>query len=502
MLNLYLKKVNSNLFFLRKINTIKLTACSSLLLITLSSCGTIDSKTSEVAIKKQSLSTTKEQSQSATQVIQNASHKETDTWKIKTTATKKYKSFTLINDDRTENDISHHMDKPISLKQHGKTIWQEITANFHFCGEHQDDSTVVHFIHKILASPKTYNIMTINSAPYISFIHEEIKKRNMPPELALLPIVESGYLPTAESHRGAAGLWQFTRGTGKYYGLKQNWWYDARLDVYQSTIAALNFLQDLHYTYKSWPITLAAYNYGAGNINRLIKRNKRKNLSTDYWSLNLPKETRQYVPKLIAYCHLLENAEKYRLKTHQSIPKSPLISVETSKIASIKELAKAANISIKKFKQLNPGFLRWVPNPKSQYAIFIPQSNHAIFKQNIKKITPNIQRLSRYKVQPGDTMSDIAKFHSIKLGALLGANKIRKNGIIRPGDQLLIPYYDLDKRQPQGKRRGKNTHLVKAGDTLYYLARKYKIKIKNLMSANKLRKSTIIRPGDLLTIPR
>ena len=159
--------------------------------------------------------------------------------------------------------------------------------------------------------------------PFLHYILEEAEKRDMPTELVLLPIVESAYQPFAYSHGRAAGIWQFIPSTGKLYGLEQNWWYDGRRDIYASTQAALNYLQNLNKLFKGdWTLALAAYNSGSGTVQRAIRKNKKKGKPTDFWHLKLPKETRAYVPKLMALKELVENSELYDISL-RCIPNAP-----------------------------------------------------------------------------------------------------------------------------------------------------------------------------------
>lgn len=400
--------------------------------------------------------------------------------------------------DNTRNFEKTKKTKP----SYPQNTWDKITSEFEFYHQYRHHPIVSHYVYKTLSKPYLLNTMLKNSARYIDFVYGELNKRNMPSELALLPFVESLYKPTAKSHKGAAGLWQFTRSTGKHYGLQQNWWFDARLDVYQSTIAALNYLQDLHYKYQNWSTALAAYNYGMGNIDRLIKMNQRKNLPTDYWSLNLPKETREYVPKLIAYCYLLKHAEKYQLTLKQPQLQGELVRVPLSQVTSVKILAKASGMSVGEFKRFNPGFLRWIPKPKSNYAILLPQDKQVTFNRHITRLMqeePIVWGIHRVKA--GENLYNIARYYGIKLRALIRANRFGNKRIIRPGDKLVIPSHTTARIQAK-KRYLRSYHKVKSGDTLYALAKKYKIHIGKLLSANNLTKNTIIRPGQSLRIPK
>lgn len=463
--------------------------------------------------KPTALSLAQSQSPKLTQASSTAMKKVTTSTSnkpIQREKTHSKKSFYLFRETAVNNILNHTQGKVkrntvasrSTQSNRNDNIWQTIVDDFQFYAAYKQHPVVLHYVYKTLSNPREFHAIIENAQPYINFIYQQLKKRHMPAELVLLPLVESAYLPRAESHKGAAGLWQFTRSTGKHYGLKQNWWHDGRLDIYQSTIAALNFLQDLHYKYQDWPTALSAYNYGMGNIDRLIKANKRKNLPTDYWTLNLPKETREYVPKLIAYSYLLANAQKYRLRLNTRQPQDSLIAINMSKVTSIEVLAKAAGMHVKKFRRFNPGFLRWVPNPKSTYTVLLPQSYQQQFISQIDALIDKEPIVwGTHRVQSGDNLYNIARFYGIKLRALISANKFGNKRVIRPGDRLIIPDRQ-DAKEPLKVSYKKGHYVVKSGDTLYDLAKKYRVKIKHLLRANKMGKNTVIRPGQALIIPR
>ncbi|MGH8128034.1 MAG: transglycosylase SLT domain-containing protein, partial [Gammaproteobacteria bacterium] len=170
-----------------------------------------------------------------------------------------------------------------------------------------------------------YMVRTATRAqPYLYYIVQQLKKRHMPLDLALLPVVESAYDPFAYSYGRAAGLWQFIPSTGRLYGLHQNWWYDGRRDIVGSTNAALDYLQSLHDKFDSWLLALAAYNSGGGTVEAAIRYNKRHGRATDFWHLNLPLQTRNYVPRLLAVRDLILDSSKYGI-TLPTIPDSPYL---------------------------------------------------------------------------------------------------------------------------------------------------------------------------------
>ncbi|MDH5591563.1 MAG: transglycosylase SLT domain-containing protein, partial [Gammaproteobacteria bacterium] len=220
--------------------------------------------------------------------------------------------------------------------------------------------------------PDYINRVVERARPYLHYIVDEIERRDMPLEIALLPVVESGFQPFAYSHGRAAGIWQFIPGTGRLYGLKQNWWYDGRRDIIESTRAALDYLQKLHNDFDDWQLALAAYNCGEGTVGRAIRRNKKAGKGIDFWSLDLPKETSAYVPKLMAVSELIKHPEKYEL-TLSSIDNSPFLTVvDVGGQIDLALAAKLAEISVDEMYQLNPGFNHWATTPDGPHRLVIP----------------------------------------------------------------------------------------------------------------------------------
>jgi len=274
---------------------------------------------------------------------------------------------------------------------------------------------------------------------YMFHITDEINKRNLPLELALLPIVESAFDAFAYSHGRAAGLWQIIPGTGKYLGVKQNWWYDGRRDVLDSTNAALNYLESLHREFNGdWMLAVAAYNSGAGNVRKGIRKNKRKNLPIDFWSLQLPKETKAYVPKLLALKKLFQEYTTRDLLPQ--IANAPHFQVvQTGSQIDLATAAELAGIDINTLYQLNPGFNHWATAPKGPHRLLIPNANAEMLRSGLSSL-PQDQRikLARYKVKSGDTISVLAKRNKTSMLAIREANGMRNNKL-RAGKYILIP---------------------------------------------------------------
>lgn len=333
--------------------------------------------------------------------------------------------------------------------------------------------------------------------PYLHHIVDELERRNMPLEIALLPVVESGFQPFAYSHGRAAGLWQFIPGTGKVYGLKQNWWYDGRRDVIESTRAALDYLQKLHNDFGDWQLALAAYNSGEGTVGRAIKRNKKAGKPTDFWSLDLPKETSAYVPKLLAVAHLINDPSKYQI-TLSPIDNSPFLTVvEVGSQIDLAVAAKLAGITTDELYQLNPGFNRWATRPDGPHHLVVPLEKAELFQQALADLPINERvQWTRHKIKSGESLGVIAKHYKTTVAVIKQANGLGGNNI-RAGRHLLIPIASgkassypmtasqrLATRQNKQQSGKKKIHTVKAGDTWWDIANAYNVELRKLTSWN------------------
>ena len=350
--------------------------------------------------------------------------------------------------------------------------------------------------------------------PYLHFILEEIDRRNMPSEIALLPAVESAYRPFAYSHGRAAGMWQFIPSTGRHFGLKQNWWYDGRRDVVSSTLAALDYLQSLSKQFDGdWELALAAYNSGAGTVRSAIRRNKKQGKDTDFWSLKLPDETSAYVPRLLALSEIFRNAEHYGVSL-QHFPDEPYFaSIDIGSQLDLALAADMADLPIQDLYLLNSGFNRWATDPEGPHRLNLPLDRVDDFLAALAQLPPE-KRLSwkRYKIKQGDSLSVIASKHKTTTKLLRQVNKLRGNNI-RAGKHLLIPVssqsldhyvYSAEQRKAniQNRKRSgqKQIYVVKAGDSLWTIARSYQVSHRKLASWNGMAPGDTLKTGQRLVI--
>jgi membrane-bound lytic murein transglycosylase D len=346
--------------------------------------------------------------------------------------------------------------------------------------------------------------------PYLAYIYEEVKKRNFPTEIVLLPFIESGYDPFAYSHGRAAGLWQFIPGTGKMYGLKQDWWYDGRRDIVASTQAALDYLDYLRQRFDGdWLLAIAAYNSGSGHVSKAINRNRKSGKPTDFWHLQLPKETAAYVPKLLAISDVVRQPSKYNVVLAPVDPSPAFTLVDTRGQLDIAIAAELATLDTEDLYLLNPGFNRWSTHPDGPHQLAIPIAQSVIFEENLATL-PDGKRAKwvRHKVRKGETLSHIARRYNTTVSVLRNTN-VLKSSNIRIGQHLLVPvaaqdasrYAALAKHlQPARASSNKLTHKVHPGDSLWNIARQYDVTVNQVTRWNRLDGGALIKPGQQLVI--
>lgn len=350
--------------------------------------------------------------------------------------------------------------------------------------------------------------------PYLVWILEELEKNDLPADLALLPVVESSFQPYAYSPGRAAGLWQFIPGTGERFGLKQNWWYDGRRDVVASTSAAIRYLKYLHnYFDGDWLLALAAYNSGEGTVSNAVRRNAKQGKPTDFWNLDLPRETRDYVPKLIALRDIIADPDRHGLTLRDIGNEIQIEPVDTAGQIDLALAADMADISLEDLYRLNPGYNRWATDPDGPHRLLLPSSSVNRFLAELAEL-PDEERVSweRHKVQNGETLSQIAKRYDTTVALLRTTNGLR-GSTIRAGDHLLIPVarqaladYSLTATQREQRRlsrktqQGAQTYTVKAGDTLWDIARAHKLSVQKLARLNGMAPRDALRNGRILIV--
>lgn len=345
------------------------------------------------------------------------------------------------------------------------------------------------------------------SGRYRPQILSALREAGLPAELSWLPLIESGFKVNALSRARALGLWQFIPSTGYKFGLKRNYYIDERLDPVKSTRAAIDYLKELHSMFGDWTTVLAAYNCGEGKVLRVI-RNQNVNYLDDFWDLykRLPRETARYVPRFLATLHILQDPEKYGLNTITLDTPIPYETVTLSRSVHLRDVSKQIGVSQKIMKRLNPE-LRYNIVPPETYSLRVPNGKKSILLaklDNIPVTSKPRQAYSRHRVRRGETLSIIAQKYRTSVNAIARANNIHRRNYIVAGQYLRIPrrgtviYKTQKYKRPQ--TAFSSTHAVRSGDSLWNIARKYGVTVKQIQKENRLR-TTRLQIGQVLKIP-
>jgi len=337
---------------------------------------------------------------------------------------------------------------------------------------------------------------------YLYFIVDEVERRNMPAEIALLPAIESAFKPNAYSRAHAAGLWQFIPATGTRFGLKQNWWYDGRRDVIAATRAALDYLEFLHNEFNGdWFLALAAYNAGEKRVQSAIALNERRGIPVDYERLRLKSETRRYVPKLIAFRNIVNDPQKFGVQL-ATIPNSPFFTViDTGGQIDLAVLSNQSTININELNALNPAFRRWATDPAGPHKLLVPLEHAESVTSTLRDLPPSSRvNWTRYRIRSGDTLGTIASRYRVSVEAIQSANRMRGT-MIRANQTLVIP-------RPSGpspvavaySNESPLVHHVRSGDTLWSIARRYNVYIGHLATWNAIKVNDVLQLGQKLLV--
>jgi len=380
-------------------------------------------------------------------------------------------------------------------------VWERIRRGFKMPdlhGRFVDNST------RWYAGQRDYiERMSSRASLYLFHIVEEIEKRGMPTELALLPFVESAMQPEAESHAKAAGLWQFIPSTGKIYQLEQNQWKDERRDVLESTRAALDYLQKLYNDFGDWQLALAAYNCGEGCIGRAVARNRAQRKPANYASLRLPRETQHYVPKLQAIKNIVRDPQRFDIAL-PAIHNEPYFAVvRKTRDIDVNTAARLAEMPVDEFRALNPSFNRPVIVGATQSRILLPADRADTFIGNLAAYESTGQPLASWTthvMRPNESIAQLAERVGISEAALREANRIPPKFRITPGSTLLIPRDETMEDDiaaeklrasfalvPEQANLRQITYRVKRGDTVYSVARRWNVQADDIVAWNRLR---------------
>lgn len=430
--------------------------------------------------------------------------------------------------------------RTLDLTDPPQDIWDRIRRGFAI--PNLNDPLVDQWTNYYASHPEAVWRMSERAKRYLYFVVDELEQRHMPTELALLPFVESAYDPQALSRSQASGLWQFLPSTGEHFNLKQDYWQDQRRDPIASTRAALDYLAYLYDFQGDWYLALASYNWGEGSVKRAIDRNTDAGEPTDYQSLKLPSETRNYVPKLQAIKNIIANPARFGMKLPEISNTPYFTTVRKMRPMEVETVAKLAQMPVEEFKALNAGLNHSLIVPTVTPTIVLPANRVDIFMTNFEA---NKQELAwkPYQSEAKEPLAEIARKHGITLTKLRNINGLSKNQVIAENQLLWVPASqgetglmlasanldtdDTNEANDAGappaaarkvrkvvvpasspsakvvvRRRAPNirTHTVKAGDTLYALAKRYNTSVAELRRLNNLRGNQLSL-GSRLRIP-
>ena len=417
--------------------------------------------------------------------------------------------------------------RTIDLTHPPRDMWDRVRRGFAI--PNLNNELTEHWTDYYASHPESVLLMSKRASKYLYHIVDELNRRGLPTELALLPFVESAYNPTAYSRAKASGLWQFIPSTGLHYNLEQNAWRDQRRDPVASTNAALDYLTYLYDFQGDWYLALASYNWGEGSVKRAMEKNAKAGIPADYASINMPSETRNYVPKLQAIKNIIANPKKYGITlpdvTNEpyftKVQQTPSVDIEIAVAAELAEMP------LDEFKLLNASFNRPVILAEHQTTLLLPTNKVDIFNANLAAYKGKLSEWQTYKSKSGESYLTIAKQHGISVAQLRKMNGLSKKAKLANAQTLLVPATGAGGRiqlatldvsadgasAARTKSSGRNkdvvvlrrkanvrTHTVKGGDTLFSLAKKYNTSVTELRKLNNLKGSKLAK-GARLRVP-
>ncbi|WP_018138590.1 MULTISPECIES: LysM peptidoglycan-binding domain-containing protein [unclassified Thioalkalivibrio] len=382
-------------------------------------------------------------------------------------------------------------------------LWERTRLGFGF----EDDlhhERVEQYIEHYRANPRIIQLSTERAEPFAYFILSEIEQRDMPTELLLLPIVESGFAAEATSSGRAAGIWQFIPATGDHFDLTRDHWYDGRRDVYQSTLAALDYLEALYQRFDDWYLALAAYNFGQGNVTRAMERNAARGEPTDYWSLELSAEATAYVPRLLALRELFLKPDEHGTQITPIANEPALERIEPGRQADLALIAEMIGLEADDLKRLNPGYQRHATHPAHAQHLFIPHDAAETLEVALAEHGDDpLIRFREYTVASGDNLGSIAQRAGTRVAVLREMNGLNGDNI-RAGQTLKLPVTGQEDAEIQVAAAAEagelDTYEIQEGDSLWTISERTGMTISELRAANELERDAILRPGDTLQV--
>jgi len=400
------------------------------------------------------------------------------------------------------------VNKPIQQDQPAaRDLWQKLRAGFEL-EQYFDHPAVVQARQDYASDPALITLIQERASLFLYEILAELDKRDMPTELALLPVVESNFNPAASSGKGAAGHWQFMPNTARRWGLQQDWWYDGRHDPMASMKAALDYLEMLNQRFAGdWLLTIAAYNTGATNVNRAIRRRERAGKQADFWALPLASETRNHVPRLLAVASVVNDPSLANAQ-FASIPDRPALEkIDLDVQIDLDMASRLAEMNESSLRFLNAGYRQWATHPDSPQHLYLPATNARKLRLALAQTDPDsLVAWKRYEIKPGDNLSRIAKRFNTRVDVLQRVNDLRDTRIFA-GAFLLIPLDSMDAQAqiPVINRAAarpvlSGSYTVRPGDTLHAIARRLRLSLVEILDWNQLSTTDTIYPGQRLRV--
>ena len=388
-------------------------------------------------------------------------------------------------------------EKSIETEIQYTNIWDYIIKNSNDEKELLIDDVTLEFINKHLQNKDNFHKYLSNSYFFIYYVVQELEAANLPVELALIPFIESDYDPFSISPSGAVGLWQFMPKTGRFYNLEKSWWNEDRHDPYRSTHAAIGYFKYLFDRFDNdIYLALAAYNAGPTYLDRQINKNKRKNLSTDFWSLNLNDQVTNYIPKYLAIREIIFNPEKYGVKLPEIPVESVVKKIEIPGQVEILNLSEYLDIKPELIYKLNAGYTKWASAPKDKSVFYVPIEKTYLLDSPDSPFE-NVNQINwiSHKVVSGDNLWNLAEKYDTEIQIIKKINYLEKD-LLSINDTLLIPLSSMQSNNfiPY------EMHIVSEGDTLWDIAEKYNIELAHLIKINSLNKNAYLQLGQQLTI--
>lgn len=377
-------------------------------------------------------------------------------------------------------------------------LWRDMRQGFALA-HHAEQKRVRQELRWLMNHPQYLHNLKPRMERFLGYIHQAVAARDLPSELALLPIIESALDPYAFSHGGAAGLWQFIPATAKRFGLKRNWWYDGRRDPIAATEAGLDYLEYLYVRFDDWALAIAGYNAGEGNVRRAQRRAAP---GASFWELALPRETRAYVPRLLALAALVADPQAYGIELPQVSPVVPFTVLDTHGQLDLMKAADTLSIDIDTLYRWNPAINQWATPPQGPHRLLVATAD-VYDAQALLSAIPQAERVQwlRIKVANGDTLSEIAVRHNTDTASLRKANQLTSSRI-RAGQALYIPTSSKTLTDyPRARTVSGTEYFVKPGDSLWTISRAHHVSMNKLMKANHVGPKDVLRIGQRLSIP-